>query len=214
MTEARADAVGCVLAGGLARRMGGGDKPLKSIAGRPMLVHVVDRLKPQVGAMVLNANGDPDRFAAFGLPVAADPVEGFAGPLAGVLAGLDWARRNAPKARFVATVAGDTPFFPEDLVSRLYAAAADHAAKIVLARSATGLHPVFGLWSTALADDLEHYLVTEESRKVLAFVDRHPHHAVSFGNVESAEPAADPFFNVNTPEELAAAEQRFREIHR
>jgi molybdenum cofactor guanylyltransferase len=111
--------VGLLLAGGLSRRMSGGDKSLRLLAGRPLLQHVVDRLRPQVDGLVLNAHGDPDRFAGFDLPVVADSIPDFAGPLAGVLAGLDWAAENRPDCSFIVSVATDAPFLPEDLVNRL-----------------------------------------------------------------------------------------------
>jgi molybdopterin-guanine dinucleotide biosynthesis protein A len=149
---------GVILAGGLARRMGGGDKALLELAGQTLLARVIARLKPQVGEMVLNANGDPARFAEFGLPVVPDTVEGFAGPLAGILAGMRWAA--AKGYTHVASAAGDTPFFPADLVARL--AGAVHSSGHPIALAATndpqrGLseHPTFGLWPVDLADNLE-----------------------------------------------------------
>lgn len=210
-SETRQGMIGCVLAGGLARRMGGGDKTLKPLAGRPMLAHVLERLAPQVDAMVLNANGDASRFAEFGLPVAADPIEGFAGPLAGVLAGLNWAAANAPSASFVLSAAGDTPFFPHDLAARLKDAAGS-AEKIVLARSAEGLHPVFGLWPLSLKDDLEFFLKEGETRKVLAFVDRHANCNVFFEPAIAGGIGFDPFFNINTPDELEKATALCKEL--
>lgn len=203
---------GCVLAGGLSRRMGGGDKALRMLGGRPMLAHVIDRLRPQVSAMVLNANGDPARFAEFGLPVVCDPIEGFAGPLAGVLAGLRWAQAHAPHARWVASAAADTPFFPTDLVARL-AAAADHAEPtIALAASGGHRHPVFGLWPVALADDLETFLRTEETRKVMAWVARHANVEVGFEAVGAKGLALDPFFNANTPQDMDTAEKLLEDL--
>ncbi|MEM6666076.1 MAG: molybdenum cofactor guanylyltransferase MobA [Pseudomonadota bacterium] len=157
--------VGVVLAGGLARRMGGGDKPMTEIAGRPMLDHVVERLGAQVDAMVLNANGDPQRFAAWNLPVVADSIEGFAGPLAGVLAGLEWAAVHRPEARAVVSVAGDTPFFPTDLVKRFDAATNHDITAIALAASKGYAHPVFGLWPVECADDLRAFLEAGERRE-------------------------------------------------
>ncbi len=198
------DVAGVILAGGLSRRMGGGDKPLLDLAGRPMLAHVIDRLAPQVGALALNANGDPARFAPFDLPVIADPIEGFAGPLAGVLAGLRWAQSNAPQARYMATAAGDTPFFPADFVARTLAAAGD-ADMIVLARSDGRVHPVFGLWPVAFADDLDAFLTHGESRKVLAWVDRHANTTTEFAPARIGGQSLDPFFNANTPEDLETA---------
>lgn len=195
------EVVGCILAGGLARRMGGGDKGLIRLGGRLVLDHVLDRLRPQVAGIVLNANGDPKRFAAYGLPVVADTVEGFAGPLAGVLAGLDWARANTGAA-WVATAATDTPFFPTDFVPRMLAAIADDGADIACAASGGRHHPVFGLWPVALADDLRRALVDEDVRKVDAWTARHKLAVVEF----SSDPH-DPFFNVNRPDDVDEAER-------
>src|SRR5262245_16339812 len=153
--EPHAHVTGLLLAGGLSRRMGGGDKCLRPLAGKPMLAHVIDRLRPQVGALVLNANGDPARFAPYGLPVVADPIEGFAGPLAGVLAGLQWSAAHLPKARWIASVSTDAPFLPADLVPRFLAAVEGRPETIALAASGGALHPVIGLWPAALAGDLE-----------------------------------------------------------
>ena len=195
------EVAGCVLAGGLARRMGGGDKGLIRLGGRLVLDHVLDRFQPQVSACVLNANGDPARFASYGLPVVADSVEGFAGPLAGVLAGLEWARDNTG-ARWVATAATDTPFFPEDFVARMLAAMEANGANMACAASNGRHHPVFGLWPVGLADDLRHTLVEEDIRKVDLWTARHKLVAVEF----AADPH-DPFFNVNRPEDVEQAER-------
>jgi molybdopterin-guanine dinucleotide biosynthesis protein A len=194
-------ATGVILAGGLSRRMGGGDKGLLEIAGKPMLEHVIDRLRPQVGRMLINANGDPGRFARFGLPVAADTVAGFAGPLAGVLAGLRWAAAHAPGTRAIATVSSDAPLLPLDLVARLAAAVEGRGNAIALAASGGELHPVIGLWPVALADDLEAQLAAG-LRKVLHWTDRHGTVAVEFAFVDIGGRKVDPFFNANTPEEL------------
>lgn len=187
--------------------MGGGDKPLVEIGGRPMLARVVERLSQQVDRIAINANGDPARFAAFGRPIIPDTIEGFAGPLAGVLAGMRWAQSAAPDATAIVSVAADTPFFPADLVHRLGAASADGAATIALAASADGTHPVFGLWPLSLADDLEAFLRSGRSGKILAFVDRHKRVDVQFEPFRLPSNApVDPFFNVNTPEDVARAE--------
>ena len=204
--------VGALLAGGRSRRMGGGDKSLKPLGGRPMLAHAVDRLEPQVGRILLNANGDPERFAEFGLPVVADPVAGFAGPLAGVLAGFDWASENAPGVRWIVTAATDTPFFPENLVARFVAAAGHHETMIALAKSGDNLHPVFGLWPVVLAKDLRQWLTEGENRKVLAWVDRHPMVEVEFPGFSVAGELLDPFFNANTPDDMAVAEAILQEM--
>lgn len=206
-----APVVGVLLAGGQSRRMfasgaGQGDKGLLEIAGKPMIGHVIDRLSPQVSALVINANGDPERFAAFALPLVADTVGGHLGPLAGVLAGMRWAAVNVPRAQFIATVSTDAPFLPTDLVQRLVAAlaGAKGGEQIALARSGGHLHPVIGLWPVALADDLERSL-HDGVRKVLAWTDRHGTLAVDFAPVSKGGQEVDPFFNANTPEELDAA---------
>jgi molybdopterin-guanine dinucleotide biosynthesis protein A len=190
--------VGVLLAGGRASRMGGGDKCLIALGGKPLLAHATARLRPQVDSLVLNANGDPERFAAFGLPVAADNVG--AGPLAGVLAGMDWARANVPDARTIVTAATDTPFFPLDLMKRLVAATEGEA--LAVARSAEGEHYAFGLWPLALAADLRRALA-EGRRKAGDFV--HDHGALTVDFAPETSGGVDPFFNINTPEDLARA---------
>lgn len=206
-----APVVGVLLAGGQSRRMfasgaGQGDKGLLEIAGKPMIGHVIDRLSPQVSALVINANGDPERFAAFALPLVADTVGGHVGPLAGVLAGMRWAAVNVPRAQFIATVSTDAPFLPTELVKRLVAAlaGAKGGEQIALARSGGHLHPVIGLWPVALADDLERAL-HEGVRKVLAWTDRHGTLSVDFAPVSRGGQEVDPFFNANTPDELDEA---------
>lgn len=195
------EVVGCILAGGLSRRMGGGDKGLLALGGRPILDHVIERLRPQVSSLILNANGDPERFARYGLPVVPDGVEGYPGPLAGVLAGLEWAKAHAPRAGWVATAASDTPFLPRDLVARLLAACGTGGARLAVAASRGREHPVFGLWPLDLAADLRHALTVEGLRKASLWTARHRAAAVEF----AAHPV-DPFFNANRPEDLAEAE--------
>ena len=192
---------GVVLAGGLSRRMGGGDKSLRLLAGHPILAHIVERARPQVAALALNANGDAARFAAFGLPVVADSVPDFAGPLAGILAGLDWAAARVPGATHVASFAGDAPFLPRDLVARLAAAVAQGHA-LACAASAGRAHPVFGVWPVALRDALRRAVVEEGIRKVDAWTARY-----DLATVEFATAPIDPFFNANRPDDLAEAER-------
>jgi molybdopterin-guanine dinucleotide biosynthesis protein A len=194
---------GIVLAGGQSRRMGGGDKGLLELAGRSMLAHVIDRLRPQVGRLAINANGDPARFAALGLPVVPDTVGGFVGPLAGVLAGMRWSLAQAPQARWVVTAAGDAPLLPRDLVVRLRRVVEHRAGSIALAQSAGELHPVIGLWPVALANDLETALAAGV-RKVLDWTDRHGTFPVPFAPARIGDTEVDPFFNANTPQELEA----------
>jgi molybdopterin-guanine dinucleotide biosynthesis protein A len=194
--------VGVVLAGGLSRRMGGGDKPLRLLAGRAILDHVLDRFAPQCDAVVLNANGDPRRLGRYRLPVAADPVQGFAGPLAGILAALDWTALNRPDVALVATVPGDCPFLPRDLVGKLAAARLSEGSAVALAASGGRTHPVAGLWPVAGRDALRRALVEEDLRKVSAWTARHSAALA----VWPAEPV-DPFFNVNAPDDLAEAQR-------
>ncbi|PQO22309.1 molybdenum cofactor guanylyltransferase MobA [Rhodobacteraceae bacterium WD3A24] len=199
---------GVILAGGLATRMGGGDKGLLPLGGRRLIDHVATRLGPQCGALALNANGDAGRFKALGLPVLADSVEGHPGPLAGVLAGLDWAAGLG--ATRIVTAAADTPFLPADLVARLQAAARAEGMPIALAatRGADGAmrrHPTFGLWPVALRDDLRAALA-DGVRKVVLWADRHGAATALFDSTPF-----DPFFNVNSPDDMTAAERLLAE---
>lgn len=192
---------GLLLAGGQSRRMGGGDKCLMEIGGRTLLRRILDVAAPQVGPIVLNSNSDPVQFADCGLPVVPDTVGGFAGPLAGVLTGLEWARANAPGCDWVASFACDAPFAPTDLVVRLLAAAEADGADLACASSGARDHPVFALWPVRLADALKEAVVGEGIRKVDVWTGRYRLARAEFGT----EPV-DPFFNVNRPEDLAAAE--------
>jgi len=191
---------GVLLAGGQSRRMGGGDKCLRPLGERTILGHVIERARPQVSALVLNANGDPARFADYGLPVAADQIEGFAGPLAGVLAGLEWAAEHVPECQWVASFATDAPFLPEDLVARLAAAVASEGADMACAASGGRHHPVFGLWPVHLKADLRRAMIEEDIRKVDVWTSRYRLAVADF-----AADSRDPFFNTNRPEDLDAA---------
>ncbi|NKX44500.1 molybdenum cofactor guanylyltransferase MobA [Roseicyclus persicicus] len=193
--------LGVILAGGRATRMGGGDKGLREVGGRRLIDHVIDRLGPQCGAMAINANGDPARLAEFGLPVVADSLADHPGPLAGVLAGLDWAAGQGATA--IVTAAADTPFFPTDLVARLQASAGSSGLCLAASPDETGRvqrHPTFGLWPVALRDDLRAALVGG-LRKIVIWTDGH-----GAGQAVFDSAPFDPFFNVNTPEDIAAAE--------
>jgi molybdopterin-guanine dinucleotide biosynthesis protein A len=200
MTEAAAT-LGLVLAGGLARRMGGGDKALLDIGATTILARVLDRLGPQCSRIALNANGDPARFAFTGLPVVLDNVPGFAGPLAGILAGLDWAAAHAPETAFIASVPGDCPFLPRDLLARLHAARIAAGTPLACARSGEWRHPVVGLWPVGLRADLRKALVEEGLRKIEVWTARH-----GVAIAEWPDQPVDPFFNVNTPEDVARAQ--------
>jgi molybdenum cofactor guanylyltransferase len=192
--------VGLLLAGGLSRRMGGGDKGLRLLGGVSLLERVIARMQPQVAALVLNANGNPERFARFGLPVVPDSVPDFAGPLAGVLAGLDWTALHRPDCTCVVSVATDSPFLPRDLVSRFTAGVEEAQADLACAASAGQTHPVIGLWPVRLREDLRHAVVAEGIRKVDQWTARH-----RLATVEFVSEPVDPFFNANRPEDLAAA---------
>ena len=202
---APAEVVGVLLAGGLSRRMGGGDKCLRDLGGKPILARIIERAAPQVGALVLNANGDPSRFDGFGLPVAADVIEGYAGPLAGVLTGLDWAAANAPGAPWLASFACDAPFFPTNMVERMLAAVSAAGADMACAVTPGRTHPVFGLWPVALRDDLRKAMVEEDMRKVDLWTARYRLVEVAFPDGPSAQGPVDPFFNTNRPEDLEEA---------
>ena len=193
---------GVLLAGGLARRMGGGDKPMRRIGGRTILERVIARLMPQCDGLILNANGDPARFAPFDLPVIPDTVENFPGPLAGILAALDWAAANRPDVSWILSAPGDCPFLPRDLVARLHHARAAEDAEIAIAASDGQSHPVIGLWSVALREPLRHALVVEGVRGVGRWTERN-----RLATVEWPVETLDPFFNANTTDDLAVAEQ-------
>jgi molybdenum cofactor guanylyltransferase len=184
--------LGVILAGGLSRRMGGGDKPLKMLGGETLLSRVIARAKPQCDALILNANGDAARFAEFGLPVVEDSVQGFVGPLAGVLAGMDYALLHGYDHVF--SFPADTPFFPTNLVKAC-------GEGLVSVSSGGWTHPIIGLWNVSLRDAL-HAALTGGERKIDRFTDAHGCRYIDF----QVTPF-DPFFNCNSPEELLAAEQ-------
>jgi molybdenum cofactor guanylyltransferase len=193
--------LGLVLAGGLARRMGDGDKARIKIGGASILQRVLACLTPQCSRIIINANGDPARFADTGLPVIADSVPDFAGPLAGILAGLDWAAQNAPAAEWLVSVPGDCPFLPKDLVTRLSEARVTSNVPLACARSGEWRHPVVGLWPVKLREDLRHGLVSEGLHKIELWTARH-----GIAIAEWPTTPIDPFFNVNTPKDAAQAE--------
>jgi molybdopterin-guanine dinucleotide biosynthesis protein A len=197
----RADTLAVVLAGGLARRMGGGDKPLRLLGGRPMLDHVLARIAPQAAAVIVNANGDPARFAAHGLPVVADGLPDHPGPLAGILAALDWAATHRGDLPWVVSVPGDAPFIPQDLVVRLHAAREAAGLPLACARSGGQAHPPVGLWPVALRDDLRAALTGGE-RKIDRWTARH-----GCAHADWPDAPVDPFFNANAPADLEDAER-------
>jgi molybdopterin-guanine dinucleotide biosynthesis protein A len=191
--------VGLILAGGRASRMGG-EKPLIPFRGKPLIVHAIERARPQVDELLINA-AEPERYREFGCEVIADTVGGYQGPLAGVLAGLDWVHAKRKEATWLATFACDAPFFPNDVVERLIAGTERTCAGIAVAASGAQHHPVFAVWSTAIAAGSKD-LQDGESRKMDDFIANYPNARVKFdaGGI-------DPFFNINTPEDLATAEK-------
>ena len=193
--------LGLVLAGGLARRMGGGDKARIKVGGSTILQRVLACLGPQCSRIIINANGDPARFADTGLPVVADSVPDFAGPLAGILAGLDWAAARAPGTAWLVSVPGDCPFLPSDLVTRLHEARAAAGVPLACARSGEWRHPVIGLWPVHLRDDLRHALIGENLHKIELWTARH---GVAIADWPDAP--VDPFFNVNAPDDAERAQ--------
>jgi molybdopterin-guanine dinucleotide biosynthesis protein A len=203
--------IGLLLAGGQSRRMGGGDKTLRPIGGRPLLERVIERIRPQVAGLVLNANGDPQRFARFGLPVVADSVADFAGPLAGILAGLDWTAEHRPDCPMIVSVPTDAPFLPNDLVAKLMAGLEAVGAELVCAESHGQPHPVVGLWPVRLRDELRRAVVEEGLRKVDSWTGRYRFATVAFNPADGVAGAIDPFFNANRPEDFAAAEHLLAE---
>lgn len=196
----RQDTLAVILAGGLARRMGGGDKPLRQLAGRPLLDHVLERLRPQVAATILNANGEPARFAGWGLPVVPDGLPDHPGPLAGILAALDWAATERPDLAWVVSVPGDSPLIPGELVARLHAEREAAGVLLACARSDGQTHPPIGLWPVALREDLRAALTGGE-RKIDRWTARH-----GIAHADWPTQPIDPFFNANAPEDLAEAE--------
>ncbi len=202
---------GLLLAGGRSRRMrealgGDGDKALLDLAGRPMISHVIARLAPQTSRLVINANSDPALYGGFGLPVVPDPMAGFKGPLAGILAGLRWSMVQCPAATHIVSASADAPFLPTDLVARLEAALDGACNAIAVAQSGGRLHPVIGLWPVALAEDLEAALEAG-TRKVTSWISDRGAVAVEFPSVDIRGRVVDPFFNANTPGELAQARE-------
>jgi molybdopterin-guanine dinucleotide biosynthesis protein A len=199
--------IGAILAGGLARRLGGGDKTLRTVGGRTVLARLIDRLAPQVKRLIINVNNDPDRFGDLHLPIVPDSIPGYHGPLAGVLAALDWVSGAEPAIEFVVTAAGDVPFLPRDLVRRLHAALRRDEAVLACAGSDGRTHPIIALWPVSLRAELRNAVAEEGTRRVDRFTGRY-----RLAMEQWPTDPADPFFNVNTPEDLAEA-NRLIAIH-
>ena len=192
--------LGLILNGGLARRMGGLDKGLLTLAGKPMIARVADRLRPQCAALAISANGDPAAFAPLGLPVLADDPPDFAGPLAGVLAGLEYCARMGAPLAWVASLPADIPFAPHDLVARLRQSGMASKAELAVAASGGRVHHLAALWPVALEPVLRRALVEEGLRKAQSFLSR-----FRVAVVEWPSSPFDPFMNVNDRQDLARA---------
>jgi len=195
--------VGVILAGGLARRMGGGDKSMLKLGGRRILDYVIESAQNQLDTVIINANGDPDRFAEFNLPVQADIVPDFAGPLAGVVSAMAWVTQNQPNATHIITLAADTPFFPADYVKRMLELMQLKHQRLACASYQGRTQPVFGLWPVDLFDDLYKALVEDDMRKVDRFTTPY-----GVADVPFDELISNPFFNVNKPEDIDLGEQQ------
>ena len=202
MTSDNPPTLGAILAGGLARRLGGGDKTLRMVGGRTVLDRLVDRVAPQVTRLIVNANDDPRRFESLGLPVVADSLAGHLGPLAGVLAALDWTAVSAPAIEWIVTVPGDAPFLPPDRVSRLHAGRQRDSAIRACASSDGRTHPVIALWPVSIRHDLRNAVAEQDVRRIDRFTGRY-----ACAVEEWPTEPVDPFFNVNTPEDLAEADR-------
>ena len=191
---------GVLLAGGKSQRMGGGDKCLLRLGAKRILQHVIERAQPQVNHLVLNVNGDLGRFSEFKLPIVSDSVVGFAGPLAGGLAGLDWSANNTPNSDWVVSFAADTPFFPMDLVPRLLNAVDGQRGILACASSDNRHHPVFGIWPAELREELREAIVQDDIRRIDSWTSRYDLKIVNFDYEQ-----IDPFFNINNPKDLRLA---------
>ena len=202
MSDDRPPTVGVLLAGGLARRMGGGDKPMKTVGGRTILERVIARVAPQCDELILNANGDPARFGSFGLPVVADIVDGHAGPLAGVLTALDWTARHRPDVQWVLSAPTDSPFLPHDLVERLHQVLTERDMPLAVAASGGQAHHAIGLWNVSLHNELRHALLVDDIRQISRWTAGYKAATATW----PTEPV-DPFFNANTVEDIAEAER-------
>lgn len=194
--------IGLILAGGQARRMGGADKAFLKLGRETLITRAIARARPQVDELIVNANGDPKRFASLGCEVIPDRIGGFLGPLAGILSGFEWMRANRPDARWLASFACDCPFFPTDMVEKLIAEAQSRGVQIAIAASGGRHHPVFAVWSASLPVTSESVLSGEGLRKMDDFVAGFPNIRVAFPST-----SVDPFFNINTLDDLARAEE-------
>ena len=204
------DIPGIILAGGLSRRMGGGDKGLLMLGKTTIIERVIDKILPQVGSLAININGDSSRFPDYKLPIIPDSIKGYLGPLSGILAGMEWAFKNGN--RYIATVAADTPFLPDDLIKRLHAMVKSKnlnigiAASRILRRDDVFIHPTFGIWEVALKDDLRDALAND-TRKIMFWAKKFK---LDYYYFDTSDKLSDPFFNINTPDDLEEAKYRLK----
>ena len=204
------DIPGIILAGGLSRRMGGGDKGLLMLGKTTIIERVIDKILPQVGSLAININGDSSRFPDYKLPIIPDSIKGYLGPLSGILAGMEWAFKNGN--RYIATVAADTPFLPDDLIKRLHAMVKSKnlnigiAASRILSGDDVFIHPTFGIWEVALKDDLRDALAND-TRKIMFWAKKFK---LDYYYFETSDKLSDPFFNINTPDDLEEAKYRLK----
>ena len=201
---------GIILAGGLSRRMGGGDKGLLMLGETSIIERVIDKILPQVGSLAININGDSSRFPDYKLPIIPDSIKGYLGPLSGILAGMEWAFKNGN--RYIATVAADTPFLPDDLIKRLHAMVKSKnlnigiAASRILSGDDVFIHPTFGIWEVALKDDLRDALAND-TRKIMFWAKKFK---LDYYYFDTSDKLSDPFFNINTPDDLEEAKYRLK----
>ena len=204
------DIPGIILAGGLSRRMGGGDKGLLMLGKTTIIERVIDKILPQVGSLAININGDSSRFPDYKLPIISDSIKGYLGPLSGILAGMEWAFKNGN--RYIATVAADTPFLPDDLIKRLHAMVKSKnlnigiAASRILSGDDVFIHPTFGIWEVALKDDLRDALAYA-TRKIMFWAKKFK---LDYYYFDTSDKLSDPFFNINTPDDLEEAKYRLK----
>ena len=204
------DIPGIILAGGLSRRMGGGDKGLLMLGKTTIIERVIDKILPQVGSLAININGDSSRFPDYKLPIIPDSIKGYLGPLSGILAGMEWAFKNGN--RYIATVAADTPFLPDDLIKRLHAMVKSKnlnigiAASRILSGDDVFIHPTFGIWEVALKDDLRDALAND-TRKIMFWAKKFK---LDYYYFDTIDKLSDPFFNINTPDDLEEAKYRLK----
>ena len=204
------DIPGIILAGGLSRRMGGGDKGLLMLGKTTIIERVIDKISPQVGSLAININGDSSRFPDYKLPIIPDSIKGYLGPLSGILAGMEWAFKNGN--RYIATVAADTPFLPDDFIKRLHAMVKSKnlnigiAASRILSGDDVFIHPTFGIWEVALKDDLRDALAND-TRKIMFWAKKFK---LDYYYFDTSDKLSDPFFNINTPDDLEEAKYRLK----